>query len=269
MTDNDKAITTVNQDADWQDIINELVEQLTGEDLPDKVVRATELMLAGYPTYKVAKKLYVTTQTIRRWLSTYPAMSAVIAKGRAALSQWRMQKLEQQFMSAVERSEEILNIPLDGVMDDYGGDGIKVDPKVLTVVAAQSRYIIGLFAGQKIDIDVHHDYSDATIKAKQDALQYLADQLLSQQAKALDEPIETTFRVIDSKSDDSGPMLDEDGNPPFGEFGIMDTDEDGTMCHICGRRYKSLQKHVLTAHNLSTSEYEELYMIEPGTLYKL
>lgn len=269
MTENDKALVPAKHDDNWQAITDELVAQLTGEDLPDKVVKATEMLLAGYPTYKVAKKLYVSSQTIRRWMTTYPLMSAVIAKGRAALSQWRMQKLEQQFLSAVERSEEILNLPLDGVISDLGEDGAKVDPKVLTVVAAQSRYIIGLFAGQKIDIDVHHDYSDAIVKAKTDALQYITDRLLEQQAKAIDEPIETTFRVIDNKSNDSGPMLDDEGNPPFGEFGIMDTDEDGTLCHICGRRYKSLQKHVLTAHNMSTSEYEELYMIEPGTLYKL
>jgi hypothetical protein len=259
-----KAIVPLNQDADWSEIVTKLVNELNENDLPDKVVQATEMLLAGYPTHKVAKKLGTTTETVRRWISTYPTMAAVVVQGKDLLSKWRMAKLEQQFLSAVERSQEILELPLNGVDKDDN----RVDPKILTVVAAQARYVIGLFAGQKVDVEVRHELGQTVLKARQDALDYLAERLLEQQANAQGEPIETTFRVIDAKLDANGPLLDEEGDPPFGAMGKLDTNEDGVQCHVCGKRLKYLGSHILSVHGMGTQEYENLYMLEPGAVKK-
>ena len=264
-TNPEKAISPVDDSTEWTAIINKLLDELQGEELPEKVVEATELLLSGHPIYKVAKKLKVSTETVRRWLSTYPTMTSVLADGRRLLSQWRMNRLEQQFLSAVERSQEVLDVSLDGKLDEDKN----VDPKILTVVAAQARYIIGLFAGQRVDVAVKHELGDTVMKAHQDAIRYLADRLAAQLAAAPLEPIETTYRIIDAKLDTSGPLLDETGNPPFGVMGELDQNERGTLCHICGKRFKSFLKHVINVHNTTTQEYELTYMLTDGSIHKV
>lgn len=261
MTGLSVSVSSVNTDDSWAEITGKIVEQLADGDVPDKVIRATEMILAGWPHHKIAKKLGVTTQTIRGWLSRYPAMAATISQGRALLSKWRMAKLEQQFLSAIERSQEILEIPLDGQTHD----GLEVDPKILTVVAAQARYVIGLFAGQQSHMTVTHEAGDTLMKAQTDALDYIAQQLANQQEKAAMEPIEAVFRVVDPKAD-SGPLLDENGDPPFGKLGELEQSEDGLVCMICGNTYQNLSRHILRAHNTTVDEYETLYMLTEGQI---
>lgn len=262
MGDESSLMVPLSGNESWREIVEKILDELADGDLPDDVIEATELILAGYPTYKIAEKLGVKSQTVRSWMSKYPTMAAAIAQGKKSLSLWRMSKLEQQFLTAIDRSREILEVPLHGEVA-----GCKVDSKVLTVVAAQARYIIGLFAGQKTDITVTHELGDTVLKAKDDALDYIAKRLAEQQHEAANgEPIEIEYKVIDERVDDSGPLLDEDGNPPFGEIGKVDVDEDGILCHICGRRYKSLAKHITTKHNTPINEYETLYMLAPGSI---
>jgi hypothetical protein len=254
-------VSTLDSD-DWQTIADRLVDELTSQDLPDKVVQAAEMMLAGYPLYQVARKVNVTTPTVRRWLSAYPMLAAVVANGRKLLSKWRLARLEQQFLTALERSQEVLEIPLDGETSD----GKRVNPKILTVVAAQARYIIGLFAGQQQNITVTHEMGDTVMQAREDALAYLAQKLAEQRQHARIEPVEAVYRVIDPKLDNNGPMLDEQGHPSFGEIGKLDIADEGTLCHVCGGRYKSFARHLLTNHNLSAEEYESLYLLPEGSI---
>lgn len=262
----DKEIVPVQEitsDDTWRSICDRIVEELHEEDLPDQVIQATELILAGYPLYKVAKQCHVSTSTVRRWMTTYPTMAAAIANGHALLSKWRMGRLEQQFLAAVEKSQEVLGLSLNGNNPETGES---VDPKVLTVVAAQARYIIGLFAGQKIDVTVTHEAGDSLFKAKKDALDYIVEQLQQQRDNSDAEPIEAVFRVIDPKMDNEGPMLDEDGQPFHGELGKLDKNDDGMLCHICGKRYKALATHILKTHAIGTHEYELIFMLEEGSL---
>ena len=200
-------IQDITSDDTWRSICDRIVDELHEEDLPDQVIQATELILAGYPMYQVARQCHVSTSTVRRWLTTYPTMAAAVANGHALLSKWRMGKLEQQFLSAIEKSQEVLSLSLSG--ENPNADDERVDPKVLTVVAAQARYIIGLFAGQKIDVTVTHEAGDSLFKAKKDALDYIVEQLQQQRDDSDIEPIEAVFRVIDPKMDNDGPMLDE------------------------------------------------------------
>jgi len=259
-------ITKSNQlDGDWNEIVRRLVAQLVESDPPEKVIKATEMLLAGYPIHKTARSLHVDKNTVERWLTAYPVMGAVVKQGKELLVKWRMARLEQQFLQAIDRSEEILSINLDGT--DQSGE--RVDPKVLTVVAAQARYVIGLFAGQQTDIKVTHELGDTVVKAKQDALAYLADRLAEQQRRAVEgeAPIEVPFTIINPNIP-NGPLLDEHGDPLFGTMGVLDRDDDGLLCHVCGRRFQYLSKHVLTAHNMGTAEYETMYILEPGILKK-
>lgn len=252
-------------DKRWQEIVDTIVDELTEEDLPDNVVRATELLLAGYPTYKAAKKVGVKPATVRRWLTKYPVMTAVVEQGRKLLSEWRLTQLEQQFLTAIERNQEILELDLTGAV--YSDKlPVKIDPKILTVVAAQTRYMIGLYAGQKVDVTVTHEAGETVLKAREDGWNYIADQLRLQDTG--DEPIEAVYKVIDSKMDSNSPVLDEKGNSNFGELGFLDRNVDGSLCHVCGSRYKSLNRH-LGRHNMSTTEYETLYILEEGMVRKM
>lgn len=253
-------------DEGWQDIMEKLYAELKPADLPEKVVRATEYLLAGWPRYKVARQLGVDTPTIRRWLSDYPTMAATLAHGQKLLSKWRMGKLEQQFQLAMERNEELLSMAFDGQYTDSEGTIRIGNPKILPVLAAQVRFMIGLAVGQKIDIHVTHEMGDSVFKAQKDALDYLAQQMSDKE-----EPIEVVYRVIDGERDTAGPVLNERGDPPFGKMCELDTNEEGTMCHICGKRYKGagLGKHVTAAHGSSVDEYELLYMLDAGSVRAL
>lgn len=239
----------------WNEIVDRLVEELSGDDIPDNVIRATEMLVSGYPTYKVAKALNVKTETVRRWMVKYPTMSIAISESRKLLAKWRMAQLEQQFLTAVERSGEILEVDLENR---------DVNVKLLGILAQHSRYIIGLFAGQKIDVDVTvtHEAGETVLKARRDALDYMLEK--SKELDLKDEPIDVTYRVVDSKIDNDIPMLNSDNEPNFGSFGEIDVNDDGALCHICGERYTDLKRHILSKHNMSTAEYEALFLLDDG-----
>jgi len=243
-------------DESWGRIVDSIILSLEGEDIPDQVIRALELLLSGFPVPEVARQLSVKTETVRRWLVKYPRISEILADNQPNLVKWRMTQIDQQFLQALEVSKRVLELPMHG--DD-------VNAKLVGIMAAQARYIIGLRAGQKQDITVTHEMGDSVLKAREDALEYLAGRLLFQDHE---EPIETTIRIIDNNIDDQGPMVDEYGNAPFGEIGTLDIDSSGILCHICGQRYKSLKRHVLSKHGLGTTEYELMYGLEEGTLKK-
>ena len=242
----------IGPDTEWVDIANQIASTLALDDMPDEVIMAAEYMIAGWPTFKISKKINVSKQTIRRWLSQYPAMAAAVSLGRQLMSTWRMARLEQQFMSAIERSEEILDLEFSNK---------DVNAKLVGLLAQHARYIIGLFAGQKIDINVNVNQNDPVLKAKADALEFLASELAKQRENVDTEPIEATFRIVDSKTD-TGPLLDENGNPHHGELGIIGVNNSGAQCHICGKRFKQLSLHIRKKHNMSNEIYETTFMLE-------
>lgn len=252
-------------DEEWGEIVNKLVEEINDQDYPDKVIRATEMMVVGFPITDISEEIDTETRTIRGWLTKYPVMAVTVANGRSLLSKWRMSKLEQQFLKAIDRSEQVLNLSLSGSYYDDAGDQHFVDPKVLTVVAAQSRYVIGLFAGQKMDVQVTHELGNTVLKAQSDALDYIADQLQDQKDGVMIDALETTYRVLDDKVV-TGPMLNSDGSAPHGELGKFDINGDGIQCHICGDRYKALHNHLYSKHNTSTKDYEVVYMLDQGAV---
>lgn len=249
-------IDKLSPDAEWADIVNQIVDTLRDGDHPDDVVLAAEYMIAGWPTYKISKKLDVSKLTIRRWLTKYPSMAAAVSYGRKMMSAWRMARLEQQFLSATERSQEILDLDLDA-------EGVNV--KLVGLLAQHSRFIISLFAGQKVDIDINVNHNNPVLKAREDALDYIAKAVADNRENADDEPIEAIFTVVDHK-EESGPVIDEEGEPFHGEMGVLDIDEEGVLCHICGERFRYLSLHIRKKHNLSNDAYEITFMLDRNTV---
>src|SRR5512139_226278 len=98
-------------DPEWLEIVEKLVEEM-GDELPDKVIEATELLISGYSTYQAAKHLKTNVKTLRTWLEKYPTMALAVRNGRALLQKWRLSKLEQQFILAADKSKEILEADL-------------------------------------------------------------------------------------------------------------------------------------------------------------
>lgn len=242
-------------DKDWNEIVDNIVDGLS-DDLPDKVIQATEYLLAGWPTYKVAKELRTSTSVIKGWLEKYPSMAVAVANGRKLLQKWRMSKLEQQFALALNKSEEILNIDLKST--EYSS-------KLVAAIGLQSRYVIGLFAGQQVDVNVNMSDNSPLLKAKADALDYLAGRM-SQLSNNTSEVIEATYQIVGDPKELNVPMLDPEGNPPFGELGILDTNEDGSICHMCGKRFKNLNTHVSMSHKITIQDYEMTYMLLIGSV---
>lgn len=184
-------------------------------------------------------------------------MACVLADQRNSLIRWRMNQLDRQFLNAAQRSQEILEIPISG----HSESG-PVNTKILTAIGQHVRFIMGLYAGQKIDVNVTHHHEGVVLQAQDEALDYVANRLA--EARDKEEPIEATYRIIDAKHD-TGPLFDKDGEPHHGRMGVLDKNEDGYLCHICGERRKRLDKHIENVHNLTPDIYELNFILEEGS----
>lgn len=258
--DINRSITNPDEDKTWNKIIDQIIEELDKEDLPDDVIKATEYMLAGYSLHETAKLIGKTTAILRRWLQRYPPMAIVLADQRNSLIRWRMNQLDRQFLGAIQRSQEILDIPLTGRTENES----PINTKLLTALGQHVRFILGLYAGQKIDVQVTHQHEGVILQAQTEALDYVAQRLAEQREHKDEEPIEATYRIIDAKFD-TGPMLTADGEPHYGEMGVLDKNEDGYLCHMCGVRRKQLHKHIQNTHNIPPDIYELTYMLDEGS----
>lgn len=248
---------------EWQTITEAIINELLENDIPDKVINAVEYLVCGWSLYKTAQRIGASTPTVRGWLEKYPSVAMAIAKGRRELHKWRFAQLEKQFILALEISQKILDTEDFQIID---GEVVERKPnvKLLAVKARQARFILDLFAGRKLDIRIDTPAeSKPPLRVGPDAIELLAELLKGNIDTG--KPIETTIRVIDEKTI-AQPMLDEKGDPLFGELGKIDTDEQGSLCHICGKRTPNLWRHVPITHKIKVTDYEVLYMLPPGTL---
>jgi hypothetical protein len=237
-----------NTDEDWAAITDEIVESLLSEEVPDNVIKATELLICGWPTHKVAKRVGVATKTVKTWLTKYPPVMAAVAEGKRKLANWRLAKLEQQYLLAVQKSEEILDLPLNDS---------NVNSKLVATVAQHARFVISTFVGQKTDINVN--FNTPIMAARNDALDYVAARLSGGEAV-----IDAEVMPVEDKPNTA--LLLPNGDPPFGEMGVLDKNEDGILCHACGRRFKALASHIGSVHRIKPFDYATLYMVDEKEL---
>jgi len=254
-----KALVPLSAAGEWQTIVDTIVNDLSEEDYPDDVIKAAEYLICGWPTHKIAQRLSKKKTTIRGWLTRYPKMAVAVNYGQRELQRWRMAQLEKQFLSALETSQNIL--------DAANENAEPVNPKLLAIQAQQARFIISLFAGQKVDLKVKSPSDERpSLKAQQDALDYIADKITDRLNTIEAVPETTTYRVIDASTGVKGPMLNENGDPFHGKLGEIDQNEKGTLCHICGARVGKLYLHVTSGHKIKDREYEIIFMLDRGTL---
>lgn len=257
---------------DWQKIINHLIEQLEGEDLPDKVIKVAEYLICGWPLNEIKNRTGTDPRTIKAWIKKYPSLTLAIAAGQKELRKWRFARLEQQFLSALDVSQEILDAEGGGYWEtDEEGEETEyvhsTNTKLLSLKATHARFILGLFAGQRFQLDIETPEQDKPLlNAEVEALDYIADQISDRLDHAKSEPIEMTLRLVDKDSGVMGPLVDENGDPFHGELGIMDKNDEGMLCHVCGERSKGLTFHIGGAHHMSVEEYELTFMIERGEI---
>lgn len=254
MADEIVKVPDANNDPEWTEIVEKLIEEM-GDELPDKVIEATELMLCGWSTYQTAKKLGTSAKAVRSWLEKYPAMAMALKDGRAMLTKWRMSKLEQQFFLATEKSREILEADLTSK---------DINSRLAGVVGQHARFVMSLFMGQKVDVEIKVSETPQ-VKARNDALDYLAERM-----KALggnpDSVIDASYTVVEPEKKTSGvPLLKENGDPYFGELGKVDLNEEGVLCHICGARSRFPANHIV-GHKISLQDYSLVFMINKDDL---
>lgn len=266
------SLVPLNTASTWQQITNDLVEKLEGEDLPEKVIKATEYLVCGWPLYKISDRIGSNSSTIRSWLKKYPIMALAVAEGQKALHLWRLAQLEQQFLTSLEVSQELFDA-IEGEWVEVETDEGTVrewkptNHKLLAAKAMHARFIIGLFAGQKLKIDIKTAEDETLpLKAGVDALDYLIDGISNRLDKSKSNPIETVIRIVDTKSDTDTPIVDEEGDPFYGILGKLEIDESGVLCHICGKRSPNIRQHIGGAHKMSPFDYEVTFMIPQGEL---
>jgi hypothetical protein len=259
------ALVPLSAAGEWHTIVDNIVDNLSENEYPTNVIKAAEYLICGWPTHKVAERIGVKKETIRGWLTRYPEMAVAVNYGQRELHRWRMARLEQQFVSAVEASQEILDIGTrhtepTGNMDNF-------DPKLLALKAQQARFIISIFAGQKMDLKIRNPAEDKPqLKAQQEALDYLATRIAGELDNTVVARPETTYRVTDVNTDTHGPLLNERGDPFHGTLGEFDQNEAGITCHVCGSREKKLYLHITKGHKMKDREYEMVFMLDRGML---
>lgn len=240
-------------DPEWSEIVDKIIEEM-GEELPDKVIEATELLLSGYSTYQAARKVGSSSKTIRQWLEKYPTMAMAVRNGRQLLSKWRMSKLEQQFVLAASKSQEILELSLRDQ---------DINARMVGVVGQHARFVMSLFMGQKVDVEIKVTETPQ-VKARNDALDYLAQRMASIGGKP-ENVIEGSYTVVTPEKTTGQPLLDEHGNPYHGRLGELDRNDDGVLCHICGQRSIHPLQHIV-AHKIGIGDYCLVFMISKEDL---
>ena len=246
---------------EWQEIIDNLIVKLESEELPDKVIKVAEYLICGWPLNEIKKRTGTDPRTIKRWIRKYPSLTITIATGQKELQKWRLARLEQQFLSALEVSQKVLDTEGDGYWEtDEDGEETDYIPttntKLLALQATHARFIIGLFAGQQFRLEVETPEQDKPLlHGETDALDYIAAQISDRLDHAKSEPLELTLRVIDPDTGVMGPLVDENGDPYHGELGVLDRNDDGILCHICGKRAKGFHFHIGGAHHMSVNDY--------------
>lgn len=251
-----------NDTATWQTVIDNLTLTLTEGDTPDKIISMAEMLVSGWPMYKIAKELGVSTKTARSWLVKYPEVTQAVAVARKQVSIWRMQQMEKQFVTAVKKSAEVLEVAATYDPQEDVPERV-VNSKLLGIQAQHARWVLDLFLGNKFkDININIIEQNPTLKATKDALNYITEQLGSQ---GDDDIIEGTVRVVD-EANAQGPLLDENGDPYYGALGILDSNDDGMLCHICGQRFKRLDIHLRVKEGVSADMYEVMFMLDAGTI---
>ena len=247
-------------EASWTQIVDFLIENLNDEDLPDSVMKAAELLLVGWPAYKVAKKVGVQTATIKKWVIRYPMIGKMLARSREMMSRWRMTQLNQQLSMAMDLSERVLTI----AHEDEEDKEKPLNIKLLGIQAQHARYVMNLFFDNNSKFDIAVVNLDASqnlnLQVAEDALKFLSSEV--KETIEGSEPIEVHYRVIDTNKE--VPILKEDGTPHHGEFGKLDINSDGIQCHICGNRYKNLAIHVQTYHEMPADIYEVEFQLDEG-----
>lgn len=260
------ALVPLSAAGEWQTIIDQIVETLE-DDIPDKVIKAAEYLICGWPTHKIAERLNTKKETIRGWLTRYPKMAVAVNYGQRELYRWRMAQLEQEFLTALEVSQRILDMGASkSRLEENMQDMASADPKILAIQAQQARFVISLFAGQKMDLRIKSPSDDRpALKAQKDALDYLAKEI-ADNINTVEARPETTYRVIDIASGVRGPLLDDKGDPFHGKLGEVDQKEEGTLCHVCGERVAKLYMHVTKGHKMKVREYEIVFMLDKDSL---
>jgi len=229
----------------WSDIADLIWDTVTedekAEALPIQVIKAVELSLSGLPRYKVARELNVSSRTIKNWIEKYPEVRAALTIGTQLLSRWRLAKIEQQFLDAVEKSKEVLTL------DPTDTEGLNI--KLLGVQAQHARYIMDKMLSpqvQNLILNINAKEDDTGVyRATKEALDYIRSQA-----------VEGEFTEV------------ADVEPEFGSFGVITTKGNEAQCHICGVYQKDLNAHIEEEHELDQSEYEVLFRLPHGTLSK-
>ena len=129
----------------WEDLYDEVAEQVDLEKIPEGALHAIPYLMAGIPKAEVARHVGVSRNTLRQWLQQYPSMQIIVAKGKELAQQYRLSMLEAQFIKALKVSEEILDMPMRGIMDD---DETGINSKIATAKGQHARFIIDKFISQ-------------------------------------------------------------------------------------------------------------------------
>lgn len=252
-------VVPISASSEWQEIINSIVASLEPHDLPEKVIEASDYLISGFPVVDVAKRVGVSTKTVRAWLVRYPELAAAIKKGQEELQRWRLALIERQFVDAVNFSYGLLS---------NDSEIVNRDDKVLAQQAKQARYILDMLTGKVKDLHITQINNNTVsvdtveLKATRSSLDYLAQRINETPEDILDAEFEITY----VNGPDKGPLVNEEGEPFFGSFGSLDVDQDGILCHICGNKSKKLQPHIASAHGLSPREYENAFRLAPNEI---
>lgn len=243
----------IRTDRSWQKIVEELFD--TSEGLSELAMQIVEYAVCGYSKTKACKQLGITVYEWNKTVKDNPAIAQLITDGLSLARKWRTAQLEEQYMDAINKSKEILQLSLS---DDT------VNVKLVGTIAQHARYVIDLFARNDLaPVASANADTDMALKASKDALDYLVEKI----ASSTDDEIIVTHRIVDA---DSAPKMKSDASPNFGELGVLEYDDDGKIrCHVCGVYAKNFVMHIRRAHSLEPMDYEAAYDLPEGEVRRM
>lgn len=252
----DKEIVKI-EDVSWEDVVSSFGSDL--EQLPEEDVEACSYIISGYSIPEAAKEVGITPKTLRRHIKDSPVMQKVIQHKGKLVQEYLLNEFRRQMRIAIDRSKDYIEKDVRVLTRELNRDQIGL----LKDQIKHSRWVIEKFeamlASNPLEGLSITNPGDGTLNVQfnvntenKEALDYVVSQMDKEKSEDLD----------------TMPRFDEEGKPPYGEFGDMDINQEGMwVCHICGSEYspgKSFFSHLSGKHKMSKDRYAEIYDVSLG-----
>lgn len=240
----------------WDDI----VDSINTQELSPRDADALSYLIAGHSIPDAANRAGMSPDTLRRHIKESKIMQDALEQKKKLILALMIHKMRKRMIKAMEISEEFLMLDVENTEMTRDQGSLykkKIDHAEFIIRNFQKIMMSNPLEGLNIQQTGEGEMNLMLNVAGKDGLDYIAGQI----SKNKQDKVERQHTI---RSKSNVPLLDEDGFPPYGQFGVWAFNEEGSvMCHVCGEHFKSKQAIIghIGTHGVDKETYKEVYNI--------